>query len=317
VSRARALALGTDEVAQAAAAARLADGGGALDAVLAGYFAVGGASGGVLLAPLAILVGGVGQGTRAFDGRPRQPGRGARRPRGFLAEDVVPEAARLAIPGSLPAALVAHAYGTSSLRSVVQPGIAAAARAGAKERQALLQRIGEVGAAALLEPAYRRGLLRRGGAPEGGLVSPGDFDTAMEGLDHPGTVREIDGARFLVPAWEPGPGSGSVVPASAVVAIDAHGVCAALAYGTLEDGVWIAELDLLAPKSAIPVMRGVPRTAPGLPLGRPFALGIRLDEQERPVEILAEPGASALGEQPVLPRIALRRDPATRLVRRA
>lgn len=317
MSRARALSLATDEVAQGAAAARLADGGGALDAVLAGYFAVGGASGGVLLGPMAVLIGGVGQGTRAFDGHPRQPGRGARRPRGFLSEDAVPEAARVAIPGSLPAALVAHAYATGSLRSVVQPGISAASRAGAEGRQALLQRIGEVGAAALLEPLYRRGLLRRGGAPEGGVVSPGDFETPLDGLDRPGTIREIEGARFLVPPWEAGPGSGPPGQAGAIVAIDAHGVCAALAYGLVDDGVWIEELDLLAPKSAVPVMRGVPRVTPGVALGTPFALGIRLDEQDRPVEVIAEPGAPALGAQPTHPRLALRRDPTTRLVRRA
>ncbi|HET9960276.1 MAG TPA: hypothetical protein VFQ61_37555, partial [Polyangiaceae bacterium] len=95
----------SDSIAEQAATERLAAGGSAVTAVLAGFFAVAGARPGVLLGPMSILVAGVGQGARAFDGRVRQPGLGAKRPRGILDGSEVPEAAQVAVPGALGAAL--------------------------------------------------------------------------------------------------------------------------------------------------------------------------------------------------------------------
>jgi gamma-glutamyltranspeptidase/glutathione hydrolase len=82
--RSRAEALATDELVQEAARAELVQSKSAVAAVAAGFFAAAGRHPGVLLAPLTLLVAGVGAGGRAFDGRLRQPGLGVKRPRGLL-----------------------------------------------------------------------------------------------------------------------------------------------------------------------------------------------------------------------------------------
>jgi hypothetical protein len=100
-----------------------------------------------------------------------------------------------------------------------------------------------------------------------------------------------------------------------VLAVDPQGVFAAVAYRPLDDGVNIDELELVAPLLAVPVLRGVTRVAPGQRLGSGFALGVRLDERTRPLELAFEPTRVSLGEATLeSPRLALRRDPETRLV---
>ena len=81
-----------------AAAAEVLRRGNAVDAVVAGVFAACAGSPGVLLGPVQLLVGGAGAGLQAFDGRVRQPGIGAPRPRGLLASEEVPLAARVGVP---------------------------------------------------------------------------------------------------------------------------------------------------------------------------------------------------------------------------
>src|SRR4051812_9922053 len=127
--RARALAISNDPLAEEAAQAQLAQGGSAVGAVLAGFFAAAGGYSGVLLSPLSILVAGIGTGGRAFDGRLRQPGLGTKRPRGFLPDEAIPIAARVAVPAGVAAAAVANAYdGAKSLGSMVKHGILRAER---------------------------------------------------------------------------------------------------------------------------------------------------------------------------------------------
>src|SRR5688572_32963231 len=106
----RSAAIANDSVAEEAAQDFLLSGGSAVGAVLSGFFAASGAYAGVLLAPLSLLVAGVGSGARAFDGRLRQPGRGTKRPRGFKQNEAIPDAARVAVSASVAAAMVAHAY---------------------------------------------------------------------------------------------------------------------------------------------------------------------------------------------------------------
>ena len=88
--RRRAAAGSESHVAQAArdALAR----GNAVDAVVAGVLMAAAESPGVLLGPVQLLAGGAGAGLIAIDGRVRQPGMGAPRPRGFLATEPIPEA---------------------------------------------------------------------------------------------------------------------------------------------------------------------------------------------------------------------------------
>src|SRR5687768_17130658 len=120
--RVRAVAISNDPVAEEAAQSHLtAQGGSAVGAVLTGFFAAAGAYSGVLLSPLTVLVGGIGTGGRAFDGRVRQPGLATNRPRGFLPEETIPTAARVGVPMTVAAAAVAYAYdGGKSLGSLVK-----------------------------------------------------------------------------------------------------------------------------------------------------------------------------------------------------
>lgn len=309
--RARAAALASDPEAESAANAVLAAGGGALDAALAGFFVAGAAVPEVLLCPLEVWLAGIGEGARAFDGRPRQPGRGTRRPRGFADVEKIPEASRVGVPASLATLLFAHAYGTGrGLRGLFTPAIQLARRRGALARAALLDRLAAVGAAALLEPAYRRPLLRVGSPSEGGLVTPRDLEPdelVAEAL----SARRLGDDEWLLGPERQGEGR----RAAGVLAVDAHGAFAAVAYRPIERGVPVEELELVAPALASPVLRGVPRVAPGTRLGPGFALALRLDPRQRPHELVFEPNRSVFGaDGPDAERLSLTRDPDTRLV---
>jgi len=315
--RLRALAISNDPIAEEAAVAQLGQGGSAVGAVLAGYFAAAGGYSGVLLSPLTILVAGIGAGGRAFDGRLRQPGLGTKRPRGFLADEPIPSAARIAVPGSVAAAAVANAYdGAKSLGSLVKHGILRAERAGADGRAEVLGRVRSLGQTAFAEQAFSRPFLRLAGPSEGGLVTPSDL-TNVTDIDHAATTRNAAGSDFLEAPWadssasEPLPaelGIGAVV-----CAVDVRGVFAAAAYFRPSDGLEIDDLALLAPFVAVPTQRGVPRQTPGSPLPAPAPIAVRCNEAGVPIEVCAEPGARALSFGSP-PRLSIARDPISREV---
>jgi gamma-glutamyltranspeptidase/glutathione hydrolase len=314
--RVRQAALASESIAQRAAEEQLTATGSALAAVLSGYFAAAGAHSGVLLGPMSLLVGGVGQGARAFDGRLRQPGLGTRRPRGFPADVEVPEAARVAVPTAPFAAIVAHAYGAgASWNAVIRPGIEAAERAGAPMRARWLERLGAVGASALAEPAFRRPFLHAGSTSEGGLVTPSDLDPPPD-VDLPAAELDVEGDRWLHAPWSAEAGKGALVGAGhGICAADAHGVFAALSYRTTDSGAWLEELGLLAHLAAVPVLRGVTRLGPGTRLDAPFPAALRVDAESRPIEVVIEPDGMTLDPlQPSPPRFGMRRDPSNRAV---
>ena len=315
--RARALAISNDPIAEEAAQAQLGQGGSAVGAVLAGYFAAAGGYSGVLLSPLTVLVAGIGTGGRAFDGRLRQPGLGTKRPRGFLADETVPIAARVAVPAGVAAAAVANAYdGGKSLGSLVKHGILRAERAGADARAEVLARVRAVGQTALSEQAFMRPFLRLAGPSEGGLVTQSDFGSIAE-IDHAASARQVAGAEFLEPPWstnwssEPLPKELGI--GAAVCAVDVRGVFAAVAYFRPSDGLELDDLALLAPLVAVPTQRGVPRQTPGSALPAPAPIAVRCNSEGVPVEVCAEPGSSALNfDGPA--RLSIARDPSTREV---
>lgn len=316
--RARRDAVASDAVAEEAALALLADGASALSAALGGFFAAAGASAGVLLGPLGILLGGIGQGARAFDGRLRQPGLGARRPRGFQADETIPDAASIAVPVALHTAIVAHAYGSgASLNAILRPGIEAASARGAEKRARLLTRVAEVGASALAEPAFQRPLLYAGGASEGGLITPRDLEPKSD-IDLPTSPLTSGEHNYLTAPWmkaaAPGTSEGR---GRGLCVADAMGGLAALCYRDVDRGVALDELDLIAPLASVPVRRGVARVAPGAHLTAPFAAAIRLDSQMRPIEISLEPESADFDpEMAQNPRFTLLVDPESRSVSR-
>ncbi len=315
--RSRALAISNDPLAEEAAQAQLGQGGSAVGAVLAGFFAAAGGYSGVLLSPLTLLVAGIGTGGRAFDGRLRQPGLGTKRPRGFLPDEAVPAAARVAVPAGVAAAAVANLYdGGKSLGSLVKHGILRAERAGADGRAEVLARVRSLGQVALGEQSFMRPFLRLAGPSEGGLVTPSDF-TSITDIDHAAIARQVDGVEYLEPPWaeawseEPLPpelGIGAVV-----CAVDVRGVFAAAAYFRPSDGLELDDLALLAPFVAVPTQRGVQRQAPGSALPAPAPIAVRCNAEGVPVEVCAEPGSRGIKfGSPV--RLSITRDPVSREV---
>ncbi|MCC6901951.1 MAG: hypothetical protein IT377_23470 [Polyangiaceae bacterium] len=294
----RSAAVSNDPVAAEAAREQLGAGASAVGAVLAGFFAAAGAHAGVLLGPVTLLVGGVGTGVRAFDGRLRQPGVGAKRPRGVVASAVVPDAARVAVPTAVAALAVALAYdGGKSLGPLVKPGIARAERGGADARAGVLRLVRSAGAGAFHDSGFVRAMLRVAGPSQGGLLSPADF-TAVPTVDTEAAARARGSDRVLEAPWAADAKDLELEALGfgcAICAVDVRRVCAALCYRRVSTGFAVEELELEAPLAAVPVMRGVTRITPGEPLPAPAPLAFIADAANTQIDVLATPAASALG----------------------
>ncbi len=269
-------AAATDAAAAGPAQAALDAGGGAVDAIVAGFFAAAGAGPGVLLAPAVALVAGFGVGARAFDGRAAQPGRGAQRPRGFVNEASIPDAARVAAPRSLAMLMLAHGYrGRASLRDLAKPGVAAAEAAGAKARAALLRKVGAGGVLALRGAEVMSKLIAAFGPVSGGVLTAEDVEGSPPAEAEASAATIGEGLTVFSPPFAAGaPGGQPGAEAEAIVACDARGVIAALAYVPARGGVPVPDLDLTVGRDAVPVRRGVTRVAPGTLLSAPAPIAI-------------------------------------------
>ncbi|MBN1609885.1 MAG: hypothetical protein JW940_24855 [Polyangiaceae bacterium] len=295
----KAAAIANDPVAEEAAQDHLLSGGTAPGSALCGFFAAAGSYAGVLLGPVSVLVGGLGAGARAFDGRLQQPGQGMRRPRGFRPGEQIPDAARVGVATSVTAALVAFAYsGSQGLGSILKPGISRAQRSGAELRADLLRRIREVGAAAVTEAQFVRPMLHVAGPGQGGLVTAADFGRVGD-VDRPALERRIADRHLVLPPWhDEAIATGAI--GCAICTVDAHGVFCALSYQRSSGGLGVDELELEVPLVAVPVRRGVTRTQPGARLPAPAPIALRRDTGGQLCEVLAAPGAVRLDETLVL-----------------
>jgi gamma-glutamyltranspeptidase/glutathione hydrolase len=254
----------------AEAAAALLAKGNAVDAVVAGVFAAAAGAPGVLLGHVQLLLGGAGLGLRAVDGRVRQPGKGAPRPRGFTADQTVPLSARVGVP-LLPAALAAtHASaGAATLAQVLAPAIAHAEG----QRREVLRRIARRGAGAMAEEAIASELVAAAGRVAGGMLSRDDLHGALPAIVAAVEQTSPVGARRVVRVpWEGGAASARV---HLVTACDHRGLLAIACYERHEDGLPIEALSLVAPLLASPVLRGETRVRPGSPIQAltPMAMG--------------------------------------------
>jgi gamma-glutamyltranspeptidase/glutathione hydrolase len=245
---------------------------------------------------MTLLAAGAGLGARAFDGRCRQPGLGTRRPRGFRDEEEIPDAARVAVPASLTAVVVALAYDEQAKVSrLVRSGIRRARDSGAEARADILERVRAVGAGAVSEAAFTRPLLHVAGESAGGVLTSTDLRSITD-VDAAAVTHENGEGRWVVAPWafDDGPDR---VPESlgiglAICAIDVRGLFAALSYRRVMSGITVEELEVEAPPLAIPVLRGVTRVSPGSPLPAPAPVAIRLDANGTPVEVVAASGAA-------------------------
>ncbi len=254
-----------------AAAEELLGKGNAVDAVVAGVFAACALSPGVLLGPVQILVGGSGAGLLAIDGRVRQPGLGAPRPRGFTSDAEIPDAARVGVPW-LPATLsVAIAtMGSATFNQVASPAVALAK---GTPRAEVLKRVASRGPMALEERPLGGELLAAAGRPSGGLLTTEDLATPRPEVQRAGRVAlgekrmlstvpwgNVEEGRPLPPAHPV-----DIARVRAVAAVDRNATFAIACWDDSTDGLLVGELGLRAPFFAEPVRRGQTRIKPGEP----------------------------------------------------
>jgi hypothetical protein len=304
MDRTRAVATASEGVAAEAATATLGKGN-AVDAVVAGLFAAAAASPSVLLGPVQILFGGAGLGLRAVDGRVRQAGKGAPRPRGFTQDQAIAPAARVgvsAFPAALAAALASS--GAMTLAQAMAPAVAGARG----ERKALLRTIAQRGPSALAAEAVAGEIVAVCGRVAGGLLTRDDLDEILPAIE-PVEERALRGparrAAFI--PWRESAVATRTDPelpsanVHVVGAVDHRGLVAVGCYERPDDGVAIEALGLVAPFAASPVLRGQTRVRPGTvcPAAAPIAL-VRTAEDaalDMALAIAGDPrGEHALGE---------------------
>lgn len=272
----------SDPVVADVAEASLAEGGSAVDAVLGGFLTAAALEPGVLLGPVGAMVAGLGAGTRVFDGRTLQAGRGAKRPRGLRPGDAVPPAARAAVPRALGVLPLLHAYGaTKTLAALGRLGRTRAKKESKGDptleaRLRFLEAFSRRGPGLLASGDVMRPLVQRAGPVAGGLLTEEDLADARP-VDEAALFSPFQGETELATTpWSP-PEAGR--PARIVVAADVGGIVAALAYVPDPDGVDVPELGLKLTRDGEPIRRGVPRITPGeiRPAALPIAVLRRPD----------------------------------------
>lgn len=304
------------------AADELLSRGNAVDAVVAGVWAACALSPGVLLGPVQILVGGAGAGFLAVDGRVRQPGVSAPRPRGFVKVEEIPDAARIGVPW-LPATLsVALAtMGSATFSACLGPALAFAKDT---PRHDVLKRIQSRGARAFEDDALGGELLAHAGRTAGGLLTKEDLRSPQPDVQKAGRLVLAGGesraasartGRAISLATEMKRGEGpktmyvlpwarieddrpvapkhevEVARARSVIAVDRNGTFAIATWEEATSGIMLGDLGLRAPFHAEPVRRGQTRIKPGeiRPAPSPIAL---VGAEAAPVLAFAAFGAS-------------------------
>jgi hypothetical protein len=243
----------------------------AVDACIAGWLAAAAVLPGVLLGPVHLIVAGPGAGAHAYDGSVLQPGLRAPRPRGFVSEEPIPPAARVGAASSVAAMVAAHAHhGVSSLPELASGAIKLASAAASGERAALLRRIGDAGSVALREPGFVRAMLDVGGRPVGGTLTAAALDAAHGIVGRAATGGA--GLRVRDCQCE----VGFELQPLILCACDVRGVLATMHCAHDPDGVQVPDVQLIAPRLAAPVRRGVTRIGPGKPLQVPTPIAILL-----------------------------------------
>lgn len=292
----------SDAVASETVEERLSDGATALEAVVAAYFAKAAIDPGVLLSPTALLVGGMTGTARCFDGRSRQPGSRIRRVRRYADGAAVPAAAKVAVPNGVRALLVGYAYAPGgSLQRLLRPALKRV-KGVSSDRERLLRRVSQVGARVFSEPEFVRPFLHEADESHGGVLTGSDFKDLPTTLDEPAMSAEVGDLTLLSSPWAEAEleedGAGRLI---SVTALDAVGGAASLTFSSCGAGLYIPELDLRAPQTAIVNRPGVSRTAPGAPL--PFAAEAALvTQQGRIVGAIAGPSPGVIPDAEALRR---------------
>lgn len=255
----------------------------AIDAVVAGVLALCARHAGVMLGTGTILIGGTGEGSIVIDGRARQPGLGAARPRGFTDGRSIPDAARIAAP-LLPHALtLAHAGRGNRTRTALLRLAVDAAKAVSKvddARAESLKAFGREGGNFLRAGAIRDALLEASARSVGGTLTREDLDALRPELVQARRL-DVDARQWAVAPWARALGLNEDVAApdavgetAIVAAADPYGAVAIAAVLVPTMATPIGETGLSAPLIARPVLRGVTREPAGAPLPAPAPIGV-------------------------------------------
>lgn len=269
--------------AREAAEACLRDGGAAVDAAIAAFFALAGVTPWGLLAPVSFVVAGSGAGVRFVDGRARQPGKGIERPVRFADPASVPTFARASVPGSLGAIATAAAmFGTQTLAALAAYGSKPAKKLGATERAALLVRVGAAKAWALQDRSFGAELAERVPRFEGALLGPDDLELGSVEVCPREPSLSIAGLQAVVAPWDE-----QAPEHPRVIVLVAHrGMSAGLVVEHVPRSIPMFEGQIELPALAAPILKGVPRLKAGAPLPMRAPLAV-LVQKERPVALVA------------------------------
>lgn len=246
----------------------------AIDAVLAGVLALAARHPAVLLSSGTILLGGTGEGLLAIDGRARQPGLSAPRPRGFTDPTAVPDAAKVAAPLFPYALTLAHAgRGVRTRTAMLNVALSAARATGNidEARVESLRAFGREGSAILRGGPIREALLATAARSVGGTLTREDLDALRAELMN--ARLENVGAR----RWARAPWSSDEAPAgelAVVAACDSHGALAIASVLIPTFTLPLADVGLAVPLLAHAVLRGVTRAPAGAPIPLPAPIGV-------------------------------------------
>lgn len=250
--------------AQEAAEECLKNGGSALDAALAAYFAVAAVTPWGLLAPVTILVAGSGVGVRAVDGRARQPGQGIERPVRYQDEASAPDFTRASAPGTAAAiSLAASMFGRQTLVRLAHQGARLAKKQGARTRAAMIERLGSAKAWALQDRAFLAEVAERVPRFEGALLQPADLTAESVEVVACEPTAQLGGLPAALPPWHD---PTATAPARALHLVSERGSLAGVISAAPTRSIALFDGELELPALAEPMLKSVPRLRPGTPL---------------------------------------------------
>ncbi len=275
--------IASDPVAHAAAETLLADGGTAVDAVLAGLVAgATRASASSLMGSAGILLVGPGVGSHFVDGRARAPGLGEKRPR---TPDVAPTSWRAVVPGLLAGVLATSTrFGTAPLSTVVGAAVSAlrdsAPDASVLARIRFLRQFARTGLSALEGAGVVQAILQTVGPTAGGVFTVGDLVPIAAPVYELRAYADAGDEAFLPEVGQAHHSHQRATPPPAVtvecvVAMDIHGVTALASWVVAPDASPLPGVEglALAGLLALPV-RGVPRWRAGAMVSCPLPLAV-------------------------------------------
>lgn len=271
----------------------------AVDAVIAGFLAAAVCNPSVLLGAGVLMVTGRGEGLHIFDGRALQPGIGSARIRGFLPQDSIPDAARVAVP-TLPAALImAHmGRGEHTLSALVNMAIASAKTDHAVDSTCVqtLRDFGRLGGEFLRSGAVHQALLECTARSLGGVLTSFDLESIRPRETEPSFVK-MSGYNWAFPSWNiflrtaltESPSSLSPVvhsqsprfrhqPIAIVAAADPHGAMAIAGFLSPTMSIPVGTTGLQIPLLAKPTLRGRKHRVAGQPLPLNAAIAAAFSE---------------------------------------